>query len=93
MISALISPTQVVVESEPALLLLCGVFVPADIQAGQGLYYTTLTKSWRAKNCTVNAYGVSNQTFGLSPAPCRECESAILLGRRFLFQHTYTTNM
>jgi hypothetical protein len=44
------------------------------IQAGQGLYYETLTQTWRAKNCDKNSYGVQNTTFGLTPAPCRDCE-------------------
>lgn len=46
---------------------------PADIQPGQGLYFTTLTNSWRAKNCITNSYGVSNKTFGLTPYACRDC--------------------
>jgi len=46
----------------------------ADIMPGQGLYYTTLTQTWRARNCLVNSYGVSNQTYGLTPYACRECE-------------------
>lgn len=41
---------------------------------GQGLVYMTLSKTWRARNCTTNNYGVSNITYGLSPAPCRDCE-------------------
>lgn len=44
------------------------------IQAGQGLYYETLTQTWRAKDCDKNSYGVQNTTFGLTPAPCRDCE-------------------
>jgi hypothetical protein len=57
-----------VVVHVPLLLLL------ADIMPGQGLYYTALTKSYRAKNCLVNSYGVSNTTYGLTPSPCRDCE-------------------
>lgn len=69
----------VVVDPTSGLTFCAAVLVfvsrSADIQSGQGLYYTTLTKSWRAKNCTVNSYGVANQTFGLTPSPCRDCES------------------
>lgn len=43
------------------------------IQAGQGLFYETITKTWRARNCTANNYGVANTTYGLTPAPCKEC--------------------
>lgn len=42
---------------------------------GQGLYYNTLTGTWRAKNCDVDSYGVTNKTYGLSPAACRDCPS------------------
>lgn len=41
---------------------------------GQGLYYTTLTQTWRARNCVANSYGVANVTYGLTPYACRECE-------------------
>lgn len=47
--------------------------VNADIQAGQGLYYSTLSKTYRAKDCNANTFGVANTTYGLTPAPCREC--------------------
>jgi len=49
----------------------------ADIQAGQGLYYDTLTKSWRARNCVDN-YGVTNKTYGLTPAPCKACPTNMI---------------
>ena len=42
---------------------------------GQGLYFNTLTNTWRAKNCDVDSYGVSSKTYGLSPAACRDCPS------------------
>lgn len=45
----------------------------ADIEPGQGLYYETLTKRWRVKNCEFNEYGVTNFTYGLTPAPCVPC--------------------
>jgi hypothetical protein len=38
---------------------------------GQGLYYSTITGSWRARMCDTNNYGVSNKTYGLSPNPCK----------------------
>lgn len=47
--------------------------LPADIQTGQGLYFETLTKTYRAKDCDSNSYGVSNVTYGLNPDPCRTC--------------------
>lgn len=40
------------------------VLLSADIMPGQGLYYTTLTKSWRVKNCTVSCSFKSNCGFG-----------------------------
>lgn len=46
---------------------------PADIQPGQGLLYETLTKTWRAQNCIKNNYGLSAITYGLTPAPCKDC--------------------
>lgn len=47
--------------------------VAAVIQAGQGLLYQALENSWRAVNCDSNNYGVANETYGLTPAPCRAC--------------------
>jgi hypothetical protein len=40
------------------------------IQPGQGLYSQVLSGTYRAKDCT-DGYGVSNVTFGLTPAPCK----------------------
>lgn len=40
---------------------------------GQGLYFSTLTGTWRARNCDSNSYGVANKTYGLTPAACRDC--------------------
>jgi hypothetical protein len=48
--------------------------IHADIQAGLGLYFETLTNTWRAKECLNNTYGMTNNTFGLTPNPCRDCE-------------------
>lgn len=40
---------------------------------GQGLYYETLTKSWRARNCTANTYGVDKVAYGLVTSACKPC--------------------
>lgn len=48
------------------------------ILPGQGLYYATLTKSWRAVDCNESRFGVSNITYGLTPAACRDCPSGTL---------------
>lgn len=53
-----------------AAVFICGINA-ADIQPGQGLYYSTLTQSWRARNCDSNNYGVTNRTYGLTPSACR----------------------
>lgn len=57
----------------------------ADIQTGQGLYFQSLTKSWRAQNCDSaqrpNTYGVSNTTFGLTPAACTPCPQFMVTSR------------
>jgi hypothetical protein len=51
----------------------CCLSSRADIRPGQGLYYETLSQSWRAKNCNSNTYGVDKVTYGLSTFPCRPC--------------------
>lgn len=51
----------------------CLYSLSADIQAGQGLYFSSTTATWRARNCSSNNYGVANLTYGLTPAPCRVC--------------------
>lgn len=51
----------------------CCLSSPADIRPGQGLYYETLSQSWRAKNCNSNTYGVDKVTYGLSTSSCRPC--------------------
>lgn len=56
-----------------ACLLVSTLSHPTDILPGQGLYYTTTTQSWRAKDCNLNNYGVTNKTYGLTPYPCRDC--------------------
>lgn len=46
----------------------------ADILPGQGLYFETLTQSWRARNCsTGNSYGVDKIAYGLTATACRSC--------------------
>lgn len=63
-----------------------------DIQPGQGLLYASLSKTWRAQNCNKNNYGVSAITYGLTPAPCRDCplnmvattQASFVTSRRYL---------
>lgn len=57
------------------------LFCSTDIQPGQALLFETLTKTWRAKNCTLNSYGVTNTTYGLTPAPCRDCPTGTVATR------------
>lgn len=59
------------------MLVLLVFVLSADILPGQGLYYSTITGSWRARNCVVDSYGVSNITYGLTPAPCRDCPAGM----------------
>lgn len=49
------------------------VLLLADIQPGRGLYYMALQDTWQAVNCDINSYGMTNITYGLTPAPCRDC--------------------
>lgn len=53
----------------------------SDILPGQGLYYATIDKSWRAKNCDSNNYGTANKTYGLTPRPCVACPSDMVANR------------
>ena len=67
----------------------------ADIQPGQGLYYETLTKTWRAKNCDTNAYGVANTTYGLTPAACKACPINLVANKNASYSTSaayYTSN-
>jgi hypothetical protein len=50
----------------------------ADIMPGQGLYFETLTQSWRARNCSNNNYGVDKVAYGLSSAACRPCPQGMI---------------
>lgn len=70
--------SDVVIKYDPVTYAATQVFVStaADdcyIKPGQGLMFSSLTSSWRARNCVNNEYGVSNTTFGLSPMPCKPC--------------------
>lgn len=77
--------------------MLCHLFlpfvIPTDIQIGQGLYYETITQTWRAKDCRTNNYGVDNSTFGLQAAPCKDCPSGTVAATSLTMsaQH-YTEN-
>lgn len=64
--------------TQPSAIVSCW---PADIQPGQGLYYSTLTSSWRVINCNSSSYGVANRTYGLTPAPCKECPQGMVASR------------
>lgn len=51
------------------------VCLPAVIEAGQGMYFSTATNAFYAVNCTDgNNYGMVNKTYGLAAHPCRNCE-------------------
>jgi hypothetical protein len=41
------------------------------IQAGQGLFYSPVSKKYRALNCDSDNYGAATVTYGLNPSPCR----------------------
>lgn len=43
-----------------------------------GLYASTLSGTWRAKQCNNNEYGVTNLTYGLSSTACRPCPAGTL---------------
>lgn len=60
----------------PCYAVLC--CVAADIMPGQGLYYESLTQSWRARNCSSNNYGVDRITYGLSSSACRPCPQGMM---------------
>jgi hypothetical protein len=53
----------------------------AVIQQGQGLFYSSLSQTFRARNCEDNEYGVPSRFFGLSTYPCR-CEGFGVWGLR-----------
>lgn len=75
--------------------LVAAVLNATDIQAGQGLYYETITGSWRAKDCANNSYGVTNVTFGLAAAPCRSCPANMVASRSAAYSTSaayYTRN-
>lgn len=35
--------------------------------------FNSIEKTWRAVNCDKDNYGVTNITYGLTPAPCKPC--------------------
>jgi hypothetical protein len=53
------------------LLLSFVCATPADIEPGQGLFYASLTQTYRARNCETNSYGARTRFYGLVPYPCR----------------------
>jgi hypothetical protein len=55
------------------LLLLPLLLLTPDIMPGQGLYFETISNTWRARNCTSNSYGVDKLAYGLTPSPCKSC--------------------
>ena len=46
-----------------------------------GLMYNSISKTWRAVNCDSNNYGVTNNTFGLTPTPCKPCPTNMVTSR------------
>jgi hypothetical protein len=65
------------------------------IQAGQALYYQTITRTYRAVDCTSNSYGVANKMYGLTPAPCKACPTNLVAVRNASYPTSasfYTTN-
>lgn len=43
----------------------------AVIQPGQGLFFSSLTQTFRARNCEDNEYGAPSRFYGLTTYPCR----------------------
>lgn len=56
------------------LLLLA---TPADMRPGQGLY-PPINGTQTVRNCDNSSYGPANRTYGLTPAPCVECEHGLV---------------
>lgn len=73
--SASMQKLQQHVRADRSLLSVCTPIscYTADIQRGQGLYFETISQTWRAKNCLTNTYGYTNNTFGLQATPCKDC--------------------
>lgn len=53
------------------LPLLDLLLLPAVIQPGQGLFYSSISQTYRARNCDDNTYGVPTRFYGLTAFPCR----------------------
>jgi len=49
-----------------------------DIKAGQGMYFSAASSTYRAADCLADQYGVSNQTYGLAAYPCRDCPAGMM---------------
>lgn len=49
----------------------------ADLQPGQGMYYSAVTNSYTAVNCDTNSYGVGSIRAGLAANPCMACPSGM----------------
>lgn len=50
---------------------------PADIKAGQGMYFSPATNTYTAVNCDSDSYGVTETTYGLAAHPCRSCPAGM----------------
>jgi hypothetical protein len=60
------------------------------------LYYEAISKTWRAKDCTADVYGVSNTTYGLSASPCKPCPAGTTASNTAAFSNSarfYVHNM
>lgn len=47
------------------------------IKAGQGMYYSAASATYKGVNCDTNNYGVANKTYGLAAFPCRDCPAGM----------------
>jgi hypothetical protein len=59
------------------LPLVFPLLLPADINPGQGMYFSAATNAYRAVSCDTNNYGVANLTYGLAAFPCRDCPTGM----------------
>lgn len=64
------------------------LLLTTDIQAGQGLYFETISQTWRAKDCTTDSYGVSNTTYGLTASPCKPCPTGTIAANTAAFNNS-----
>lgn len=54
-----------------------------------------MDNTWRAVNCDKNQYGTPNITYGLTPAPCRECPANMVANSSGAYpasKHFFTRN-